>query len=67
MFDHDNRTIAADIADEPGRSQNFLMGHAGSRLVKQHEFRIARQDDAELQPLSLAVGKPTNDLVCQSG
>ena len=55
VLDDDHRTVAADREDDIRGPLHLLMRHAGRRFVEQHQPRVARQDEAEFQPLPLPV------------
>src|SRR3984957_17063234 len=67
VFHHDERLGLIDVAHELDRSQHLLIGHAGSRLVKQHEIRIGRQHHAEFDPLTLPMRKLADNARCDGG
>ena len=57
VFDDDDRMIFRNLLQQDRRLRRLGVGHAGDRLVHQQEFRVLRQQHADLEPLLLPVGQ----------
>src|SRR6202034_3262828 len=61
VLNHDERGRAVDLLDDGGGALGLLVGHSGGRLVEQDDLRFARQNDGELDQLTLAVSECADD------
>ena len=66
LDDHD-RLFLVDFLEQLGGLMGFDVGHAGDRLVDQQQFRILRQQHADLEPLLLAVRQASRQPVTRVG
>src|SRR5229473_1237913 len=65
VFDDHDGFLAIDFREQLGGLMGLDVGHAGDRLVDQQQFRILRQQHADLEPLLLAVRQaPRQPVTC---
>ncbi len=57
VLDHDDGMRLVDLAQHLRGGLGLDVGHAGHRLVDQHQLGVLRQQHADLQPLFLAVAE----------
>src|SRR5712672_787987 len=67
VFDDHDRFIAIDFLQQLGGLMGLDVGHAGDRLVDQKQFRILREQHADLEPLLLAVRQAPRQPVARLG
>ncbi len=71
VFDDDDAVLAFEAQQQFAGLVRFLVGHAGSGFVHEQQFRILREQHADLQPLFLAVaqcaGLPTGLAIQRDG
>ena len=55
MLDDNNGMMLRDFLQHDRGLRCLRVGHAGHGLIKQNQFRVLREQHADLQPLFLAV------------
>ncbi len=65
VLDHHHRLGLVDLLEQFGGLHGLDVGHAGDRLVDQQQFRLLRQQHADLQPLLLPVRQAAGDARAQ--
>src|ERR1700687_1844894 len=57
LLDNDECVLALEAIDDLGGLEGFRLGHAGGGFIEQNHFWILRDQEAQLEPLGLAVAE----------